>query len=90
MKAKDVRGFMVDKKEDCGCDKLHPHQASITGYNNCRIEMGMREITLNREKLINLIGEFNGTLNFEYHIKLADAIIAAEADIIESPENDNK
>lgn len=121
VKAKDVRGFMIEKQKSnlcihCHADNgLHQHETELCPkngreviypnkqewedtvftnnnrlFNLCIDQQGEREITLNREKLINLIGEFNGNLNFEYHIKLADDIIAAEADIIESPENDNK
>lgn len=96
MKAKDVRGFMIEPNNDIdNCPDFN------RGKNSTLLIQGNREITLNREKLaevlymksneypaLHILWGFVEDFKKEYYLKDADAIIAAEADILESPTKD--
>lgn len=94
MKAKDVRGFMIEK-ESIGLPWGHANTLAghgyVNGYNKAINNQVEKEITLNREKLaIAIYNEHQPYLVMRQSYKIADAIIAAEADILESPKKDNK
>lgn len=97
MKAKDVVGFMIDEQNtNCGSNNLNIIREA---FNRGVREQGNQEITFNRDKLAQTIfgyermgDKLNDMLPHVVakYLRLADAIIAAEADIIESPIKDEK
>lgn len=77
MKAKNIPGFMIEEIEILKGELLTPNYEY--GFNEAREMQGEREITLNRDRLASLLYEW-----LPYgHLRLADAIISAEAEIIE-------
>lgn len=77
MKAKNIPGFMIERLSPRILEMKFPIQA--IAYDEAIERQGEREITLNRERLVNLLYEW-----LPYgHLRLADAIISAEAEIIE-------
>lgn len=101
MKARDVRGFY--SRSDililAITEGYQPLTERTKILRDNLVNMGEREITLNRKKLAQTIfgyermgDKLNDMLPHVVakYLNLADAIIAAEADIIESPTKDGQ
>lgn len=95
MKAKDIKGFLVDEKYVEANTQLRGGEERVTSWNNCLRQQGEKSLTLNREKLAQLLYEKEygikwnsnqfGELKDEYR-DLADAIISSLPDILECDE----
>jgi hypothetical protein len=96
VKIKDIKGALVEKKEECNVAnrRSDPQFMRGIGFNACRDEQGEVSIGLNREKLAKIIESWesykDGIKNIaseHYYtmnsLFLADAIIANEHEIIE-------
>lgn len=93
MKAKDVRGFMVEYKDLNGMIKIFgPGTMDVgigCGHNYALDQQGNREISFNRERLAKVLLLGHEDIYSKRVVdKMVDAIIAAEAYIIESPKDD--
>lgn len=105
MKALDVRGFMIELKNFFTDPEGQLNDYQREAWNAAVKKQGSQEITLNRERLAktlftkwqnikkDILESRWDDLNILWKnpwYELADAIIAAEADIIESPKKDGK
>lgn len=113
MKAKNVRGFLIEKKKGNydECDYYgNLDEAKDLGRNQAINKQGNREITLNREKATDIAvdamnkEQLRNGITQPVHkyskccscgrchtaLIIVEALIAAEADIIESPTKDGK
>lgn len=91
MKAKDVRGFMIEFDKD--------NSDVLICINSIIRLQGNREITLNQENLAKVLFKHEwpdgywlrvDQIQRDIYLRMADTIIAAESYIIESPTKDKK